>query len=227
MSNKETVELRAEDGHLLDAYVGRPEGEPIGGLVVVQEIFGVNAHIRRVVDGYARDRFLSIAPALFDRYERGVNLGYESEDRKKAMSFAPRLDIAKALADTEAAVAWLKKALPGKKAGVIGFCFGGTVAWLMAARPGVDAAVGYYGGRIASAAGERLLTPVMLHFGNHDAHIPKQDVDRIAAAHPEVQIFRYEAGHGFNCDMRKDFAPEAARVARERSLAFLKEHLAE
>ena len=144
----EHVKLEASDGHELDAYVAHPEGGPIAGLVVVQEIFGVNRHIRSVADGYAKDGFLAVAPALFDRYERGLELGYEGEDMQKAMSLISRLNLDHALKDTAAALEYARRQT-GKKSGVIGYCFGGTIAWLAAARLGVNTAVGYYGGQIA------------------------------------------------------------------------------
>jgi carboxymethylenebutenolidase len=150
----ERVRLTANDGHEFEAYVAKPEGEPIAGLVVVQEIFGINPHIRSVADGYAKDGFLAVAPALFDRYERGVELGYEGEDMQKARSFANRLDIEAALRDTDAALDYVR-GQTGKKCGVIGYCFGGTVAWLAATRLKVEVAVGYYGGRIAMFAAEQ------------------------------------------------------------------------
>src|SRR5271154_3509189 len=177
----EHVKLKAEDGHELDAYVSRPAGETIAGLVVVQEIFGVNAHIRSVVDGYAKDGFLAVAPALFDRYERGVELGYEGEDALKARSFVPKLDVNAAVLDTAAALDYVR-GQTGKKCGVIGYCFGGTIAWLAATRLKADAAVGYYGGRIAMFAAEEPKAPVMLHFGKKDQHIPKEEVDKVAVA---------------------------------------------
>jgi carboxymethylenebutenolidase len=220
----EHVTLKAEDGHELDAYVARPVGEPVAGLVVVQEISGVNAHIRSAADGYAQDGFLAVAPALFDRYERSVELGYEGEDALKARSFIPRLDMDAAVRDTAATLEYVRRET-GKKCGVIGYCFGGTIAWLAATRLKSDAAVGYYGGRIALFAAEEPAAPVMLHFGKQDQHIPKEEVDTIAVAHPEVQIFWYDAGHGFNCDARSSFDSESAMLARERSLAFLKKHL--
>src|SRR5580658_5017128 len=161
------VTLKASDGHELNAYVARPAGEPIGGLVVVQEIFGVNAHIRSVADGYARDGFLAVAPALFDRIERGVELGYEGADMQRARSFIPKLDIEKSLADVAAAIEFAGIAT-GKKVGVIGYCYGGTLAWLAAARLHPAAAVGYYGGRIGNYAAEKISAPVMLHFGRQD-----------------------------------------------------------
>lgn len=220
----ERVRLTASDGHELEAYVAKPEGEPIAGLVVVQEIFGVNAHIRSVADGYAKDGFLAVAPALFDRYERGVELGYEGAEMEKARSFAMRLDIDAAVRDTAAALEYVRKAT-GKKCGVIGYCFGGTIAWLAATRLKADAAVGYYGGRIAMFAAEEPQAPVMLHFGKQDQHIPKEEVDTVAAAHPEVEIYWYDAGHGFNCGTRSSYDAGSSRLARERSVEFLKKHL--
>src|SRR5580658_675927 len=219
------VTLKASDGHELNAYVARPAGEPIGGLVVVQEIFGVNAHIRSVADGYAADGFLAVAPALFDRIERGVELGYEGADMQRARSFLPKLDVEKSLADAEAALSFAK-AETAKKAAVVGFCYGGTIAWLAAARLHPAAAVGYYGGRVSNYADENLSAPVMLHFGKKDAHIPAEEVETIQAAHPEVEIYWYNAGHGFNRDVGTSYNESAAREARERSLTFLKKNLA-
>jgi carboxymethylenebutenolidase len=210
---------------MLSAYVARPKGQPTAGLVVVQEIFGVNPHIRSVADGYAKDGFLTIAPALFDRIERNVELGYEGADREKAMGLMGKLDTDKALADVAAAMNYaIGDAC--KKTGVIGYCFGGTLAWLAAARLRPAAVVGYYGGRIGNYAAEKPSAPVMLHFGKQDAHIPPEEVDKIHVAHPEVEIYWYDAGHGFNCDARASYDPAAAKEARERSLTFLKAKLA-
>src|SRR5271170_7542388 len=176
----EWLQLTASDGHVFDAYIAKPEREPIAGLIVLQEIFGVNAHIRSVADGYTKDGFLAVAPALFDRYERGVELGYEGEDALKARSFVPKLDVNAAVLDTAAALDYVR-GQTGKKCGVIGYCFGGTIAWLAATRLKADAAVGYYGGGIAMFAGEEPKAPVMLHFGKKDQHIPKDEVDKVAA----------------------------------------------
>jgi carboxymethylenebutenolidase len=220
----ESVTLTAADGHQLSAYVARPEAEPIAGLVVVQEIFGVNAHIRSIADGFARDGFLAVAPALFDRIERGVELAYDGADMQKAMTFIPKLDVDKALADVAAAMDFAAH-VTGKKVGVVGYCFGGTLAWLAATRIHPAAAVGYYGGRIANYAAETPSAPVMLHFGNQDKHIPAEEVEKVQAAHPDVEIHWYDAGHGFNCDARASYNPHAAQLARERSLGFLKKHL--
>ena len=218
----EWVKLRAADGQELGAWVARPAGEPIAGLVVVQEIFGVNAHIRSVVDGWAKDRFLAIAPALFDRIEPGVELAYEGADAQRARSFIPKLDVEKSLLDTKAAMEYSANAT-GKKVAAIGYCYGGTIAWLAATRRGSAAAVGYYGGRIANYAGENPACPVMLHFGLQDAHIPAEEVEMVQSTHPEVEVYWYDAGHGFNCDARSSYNAAAAREARERSLAFLRQ----
>lgn len=220
----EHVKVKAEDGHELDLYVAAPEGEPVAGLVVVQEIFGVNAHIRSVADGYAKDGFLVVAPALFDRAERGVELGYGGEDVRKAMSFARRVKMDDMLKDTSAAVEYAHSRT-GKKVGVVGYCAGGTVAWLASCRLEVDAAVGYYGGRIAEFVDEQPNCPVMLHFGKKDQHISREAVAKIEAAHPKIPVFLYDAGHGFNCDARASYEAESAKLARARSLGFLMQNL--
>jgi carboxymethylenebutenolidase len=220
----EHITLRAADAQELDAYVAHPAGTPLASLVVIQEIFGVNDHIRRVTDGWARDGFLAIAPALFDRIEPNVELGYEGDDMQRARSFIPRLDIEKSALDVRAAVGYAAKST-GKKVGAVGYCYGGSLAWLAATRMPVSAAVGYYGGQISRFAQEQPHCPVMLHFGREDQHIPPDEVEKIHQAHPEVEIHWYDAGHGFNCDARASYSPEAAATARERSLRFLLEHL--
>ncbi len=221
----ETVKLKASDGHELDAYVSRPTGTPIAGLLVIQEAFGVNAHIRSVADGYARDGFLAISPAMFDRIERDVELGYTGDDLQKGISLAKQIKPDDAVKDMAAGLEYLREqgtASPG----VIGYCFGGTMAWLAATRLDPAAAVGYYGGNITQYAQESPRGPVMLHFGKLDKHIPKEGIDQLQAAHPEVQIFWYDADHGFNCDVRSAYNPAAAKLARERSLEFLKKSCA-
>jgi carboxymethylenebutenolidase len=218
------ITLTAADGHVLGAYVAWPGGAPVAALVVVQEIFGVNEHIRSVADGYAKDGFLAVAPALFDRIERDVDLGYGGPDAQKAIGFIPKLDVDKAVIDLASALDFATED-SGKKAGVIGYCLGGTLAWLAAARLHPDAAVGYYGGRIGNYANERPSCPVMLHFGRQDTHIPAEEVEKVHAAHPEVEIHWYDAGHAFNATPRTSYNPEAARLARERSLEFLKKFL--
>jgi carboxymethylenebutenolidase len=221
----DSVTLRAADGHSFSAYVARPTNEPIGGLVVIQEIFGVNAHIRSVADGWARDGFLAVAPALFDRITPGIELGYDPASMQTAMSLFPKFNVDKSILDVAAAVDFAAGETH-RKVGVIGYCLGGTIAWLSATRLKPAAAVGYYGGRIGNYAGEEPACPVMLHFGKQDTHIPADEVEKVHSAHPEVEIFWYEAGHAFNCDPRPSYNPTAAKEARQRSLEFLKKNLA-
>ena len=221
----EHVKLTAADGHRFDAYVARPAGEPIAGLVVVQEIFGVNAHIRSVADGYAKDGFLAVAPALFDRIQPGVELGYEPADMQTARSLLPSLDMEKSLLDVAAAIEYAAQATH-KKVGIIGYCFGGSMAWLAATRLHPAAALGYYGGQIIRHVAEKPSAPVMLHFGKDDAHIPASDVEKIHAAHPQVEVYSYDnAGHAFNRDVSPSYSAVAANEARRRSLEFLRKHL--
>ncbi len=221
----EFVMLKTADGLEIGAYVARPEGSPIGGLVVVQEIFGVNAHIRAVADGYAKDGFLAVAPAMFDRFEKGVELGYDAEGWKAAMGFAGRLNPADSLHDVAAAIDFAA-AESGKKVGVVGYCFGGSMAWLAATRLKVAVAVGYYGGMIGKFATEKPTAPVMLHFGSLDAHIPASVGEAVKAASPEVEVYSYDAGHAFNRDADPTaYVAEAAELARSRSVEFLKKNL--
>jgi len=217
------LELTAADGFALSAYRADPAGVPRGGLVVVQEIFGVNSHIRSVCDGFAADGYLAIAPALFDRYQRGVDIGYTPEDIAKGRELKAKAQIDAALSDVRAA---REAAASAGKIGVIGYCWGGYVTWMAAARvPGFACAVPYYGGGMLEAIGEHPLCPVMAHFGERDAVIPVEGVRKFAAAHPEAQVFIYAADHGFNCDQRGSYDAAAAKLARERTLAFLQQHV--
>ncbi len=227
----EWINLKAEDGHELKAYVARPKGKAIGALVLVQEIFGINKHIRSVADGYAEDGFLVIAPAIFDRFERDLELTYGPDDMKRAFELYPRLKPDVTLLDVAAAYEAAKEA--GKGIGVIGFCYGGLISWLSATRSEnlkmqPSCCEAYYAGGIGSVAKEAPSCPVLLHLGAADSHIGKDQVDAVRAAHPEVEIFVYEgAGHAFNRDADPNsYNPAAAKLARERSLAFLKTHIA-
>lgn len=218
------IKLRSEDGHQLGAYVAESTGAALGAVAVVQEIFGVNQHIRSVADDYASQGFWAVAPALFDRVEPDLALGY-STDASRGMKIANQIGMENALKDVAAAIAHAGNALLGRKVGVVGYCFGGTLAWLAATRLRPHAVVRYYGGRIAQYAVEVPLCPVMLHFGSKDPHIPSSEIEKIRRAHPELPIYLYDAGHGFNCDQRKDYAPEAATLARQRTLQFFRKHL--
>lgn len=227
----EWLDLEAPDGHKLKGYLSRPKGDPIAALVLVQEIFGVNEHIRSVADGYAKDGFLVLAPALFDRYERGVELKYTGEDSNKANALWKKLNPDTALLDLAAAYENLQSS--GKKTGVLGYCFGGLMSWLSATRgekvrmhPGC--CVGYYPGGIGKYATEKPSCPVMLHFGGADSHIGADQREAVHKANPTVEIFVYKgAEHAFNRDVHTSYHPEAAKLARQRSLDFLKKHLTE
>jgi carboxymethylenebutenolidase len=219
----EWIELTAADGFRLSAYLAFAKGTPRGALVVAQEIFGVNSHIRSVCDGYAADGYVAVAPALFDRYERGVDLGYTPPDIARGRQL-------KGLARTDAALLDLAAARDSVasigKVGVIGYCWGGYLAWIAAARlPGFAGAVPYYGGGMTEAIAEQPVCPVMAHFGERDSNIPTAGVKALAAAHPSAQVFLYPADQGFNCDQRGAFDAEAARLARERTLAFLRRNI--
>lgn len=222
---RERIRLKAGDGHEFGAYVAAPEEGILGGLVVIQEIFGVNAHIRSVADRFEDNGFAAVAPALFDRIEPGIELGYDSSGMARAMSFRRRLKLEDALNDVAAALRYADERT-GKPAGVVGYCFGGTLAWLSATRLEPAAAVCYYGGGIREFAGEKPRCPVMLHFGTKDPHIPKVVVDQIERLHPEVSLYRYNAGHGFNCSERSSFDLQSSQDAFARTLLFFESHLA-
>lgn len=219
------ITLTAEDGHRLSAYRAAPAGRPRAGLVVIQEIFGVNSHIRRVADGFAADGYVALAPAVFDRVERDFATGYQPADIERGREIRSKVGWDAMVVDVRAAVRAL--AAEGLRVGVVGYCMGGSLAWLAATRiDGVAAAVGYYGGAVAEFASERPRCPVLLHFGETDQSIPREHWDRIRAAHPEVPLHVYPAGHGFNCDERASYHEPSARLARERTLEFFARHLA-
>jgi carboxymethylenebutenolidase len=216
------MELTAADGHRLQAYESVPSGAARGGVVVVQEIFGVNDHIRRVADGYAADGYRVIAPALFDRVRPGIELGYTDADIAEGRKIRGQLSFDQALADVEAA----RKALGDRNIGIVGYCWGGTVTWLAAARiAGFAAAASYYGGGIGQFAAEHPRCPTQCHFGEKDHAIPMSEVAAVRAANPGVEVYTYPAGHGFNCDARASFDAAAAKLARDRTLAFFRKHL--
>ena len=218
------INLTAEDGFRLSAYKATPSGTPRGGLVVIQEIFGVNSHIKKVADGFAADGYAVIAPAIFDRVERGFESGYAPPDIERGRAVRGKLQTDQVMMDVNAAVKELAKS--GQKVGVVGYCFGGFVAWLSATRlSGVAASVGYYGGGIADTAAEQPRNPVMLHFGETDASIPKEHYEKVMKAHPKIPIHIYPAGHGFNCDERGSYHEPSARLARQRTIEFFRQHV--
>ncbi|HXP07232.1 MAG TPA: dienelactone hydrolase family protein, partial [Acidobacteriaceae bacterium] len=218
------VKLQASDSHLFDAYVAEPDGKPRGGLVVVQEIFGVNQHMRSVADRFAQEGFFSVAPALFDRVEPHVELTDAGDGMQKAIALAQKVNIDDAVKDVDAALQYAARET-GKPAAVVGYCYGGTLAWLAATRLSPAAAVGYYGGQIGRFAQETPKVPLLLHFGKQDQHIPQADVAKIQAAHPQVEIEWHNAGHAFNNDTRASYNEEASKEALASTLKFLNNHL--
>jgi carboxymethylenebutenolidase len=219
------MRLKATDGHEFDAYIADTSAKAKAALVVIQEIFGVNSHIRSVTDDYAREGFWTVAPVLFDRVERDVELGYGPEDRKRGMNIATHVGLDSALKDVDATLKYAAHKFGAGRVGVVGYCWGGTLAWLSATRLAPGAVVGYYGGQIAKYAAENPRCPVMLHFGKKDQHIPPSEIETIRQHHLDLPIFLYDAGHGFNCDQRESFDPPSATLARERTLDFLRQHL--
>lgn len=217
------VSLVAADGHSFNAWTDGPESAT-HGLVIIQEIFGVNSHMRHVCAKFAAAGYAVVAPALFDRVERDVELGYTADDVARGLALRAGCSEAGVMADVAAAAA----ALGGRRLGIAGFCWGGTVAWWGATRTNLFAAANaWYGGGIAAARGETPHCPVELHFGEKDTGIPLTDVELIRQAHPEVSIFVYPgAQHGFGCDDRASFSAPDAALAQERTLAFFAKHLA-
>jgi carboxymethylenebutenolidase len=221
----EWLQLTASDGFGLSAYRAHPDkGAKVrGAIVVVQEIFGVNSHIRGLCEGFAQDGYAAIAPALFDRYQRNFEIGYSPEEIAQGRELKGRATTDLALRDVAAARDAVADAGP---VGIVGYCWGGYVAWMSAARlPGFACAVPYYGGGIPDASNEKPKCPVMGHFGERDTAIPVAGVRQLAKDHPDAQIFIYDAEHGFNCDQRKSYQPAAAKLARERTITFLRQHI--
>jgi carboxymethylenebutenolidase len=218
------LELTAADGHKLSAYRADAKGTAKGGLVVIQEIFGVNDHIRSVCDRYAADGYTCLAPALFDRVGPDIQLGYEADDIAKGREIRGKVADDDALKDIAAAIAALNA--DGLSTAVVGYCWGGSLTWLTATRlSGVKAAISYYGGQVPDQADEQPKVPVLFHFGETDASIPLDKVEIVRAKHPDLPLHIYPAGHGFSCDARGSFDAESAELAKSRTLAFLSTHI--
>ena len=223
MTRSSTIELTAADGHRFTAYVATPEGKARGAIVIAPEIFGVNSHIRSVADGYAADGYLAIAPARFDRAQRGYDTGYSPDEIQAGIAIMQKVDMANAMTDVAACVAHAAQA--GKVA-IVGYCWGGTVAWVAAARVGgLACSIPYYGGGIPSFADEKPACPVMFHFGEQDKSPTPEQARKVAAANPSAIAHFYDAGHGFNCDQRGSYDAAASKLARGRTLEFLGKHV--
>ncbi len=224
----QSIQLKAADGQAIPAYVAEPQGQPRGGIVVIQEIFGVNSHIRAVADGYAKDGYLAIAPAIFHRVKPDVDMGYGPDDMSAGMALKAATEALPApgvMQDIQAAIGHVASA---GKVGIVGFCYGGLLSWRSACElQGLAAAVPYYGGGVTTPdeIARQPRCPVMAHFGDQDKWIPLDSVEAFRKAHPEVEVHVYPANHGFNCDQRGSWDAQAAKLARERTLAFFRKHV--
>jgi carboxymethylenebutenolidase len=223
------IDLKSSDGFAFPAYVAKPAGAAKGAVVVLQEIFGVNSHIRSVADGYAAEGFLAVAPSTFHRVKPGVELGYAAEDMSAGMGLKTAVEALPGqgvMPDIQAAI---RHAAQGGKVGIVGYCWGGLLSWRSACTlEGLSAAVTYYGGGMTTAeeVARKPRVPVLSHFGEQDHWIPMDTVAAFRKAHPEVEVQVYAANHGFNCDQRGSYDAPSAKLARERSLAFFRKHLA-
>ncbi len=217
------IELTASDGHKFSAYRAEPAGKPRGGLIVVMEIFGVNSHIKKVTDEYAADGYLAIAPAMFDRYQRGLDVGYTPADIEVARGVMQKAKLDDALKDVTAA---MQNITSGGKIGIVGYCWGGTVVFKSACNlSGLACGAAHYGGGIPGLIAERPKCPVMFHWGETDQSIPLAKAQEVAATHKDQTHYFYPAGHGFNCDQRGSYHAQSAKLARSRTLDLLKKHV--
>lgn len=216
--------LMARDGHEFDAWLSPATSTPRGAIVVLQEIFGVNSHIRAVADSFAAEGYVTIAPSLFDRVRREVELDYSPKSVEQGRGYMLQLKEQQVLADLTACINVVRRNGP---VGVVGYCWGGTLAYLAACELPIRAAVSYYGARIVDLLDRKPRVPVQYHFGEQDKSIPPDAIAKIRAAHPEGEFHVYPADHGFNCDQRAAFDAPSAKLARERTLAFFSHHLAE
>jgi carboxymethylenebutenolidase len=214
--------IMARDGHEFQAWLAPPPGRPRGAVLVLQEIFGVNAHIRKVTDGFAADGYTAIAPALFDRVRRGIDLNYTPADAELGKGYVKQLQPEQTLKDIAAALAVVRNS---GRAGVVGYCWGGTLAYTAACQLPLACAVVYYG-KVTSLLEQKPRCPVMYHFGGQDKSITPADVAAVRAAYPDAPLYTYDgAGHGFNCELRDSYNPQAAALARSRTVEFLSRHV--
>jgi carboxymethylenebutenolidase len=219
----EFTTIMARDGHEFQAWLAAAPGRPRGAVLVIQEIFGVNSHIRTVTDQFAAAGYTAIAPSLFDRVRRGIELGYTPADMQEGSGYVKQLDPEATRRDLAAALAVVKHS---GRAGAVGYCWGGSLAYLAAGQLPLACAVVYYG-RVVSYLDQKPRCPVMYHYGSEDKSIPPADVERIRAAFPQAPLYTYDgAGHGFNCEQRATYDPQAAALARTRTLEFFARYVA-
>jgi len=217
------IELTAADGHKFEAYRSEPSGKPRGGLIVLMEIFGVNSHIQHVTDEFAADGYLAIAPQMFDRVQRGLNIGYTPPEIEIGRGIMQKMKLDDAMKDIAASMDNVKSA---GKVGIVGYCWGGTAAWKAACNvAGLACALPYYGGGIPGLIAEKPRCPVQFHWGETDHSIPLEKAREVAAAHADQMHFFYPAGHGFSCSQRGSFHEESAKLAKSRALEFLAKHV--
>lgn len=219
----EDIRLKSAAGEI-GAYLATPKGTPKGGIVVIQEIFGVNPHVRKVTDSFAAEGYIALAPKFFDHIKPGIELGYTPDTMAEGRKIVGELGFDKPVQDVAAAIEELKKR-GAKKVAVTGFCWGGTITWLSSTRLKPDAAIAYYGGGIHGTKNEKPQVPTMMHFGDKDMHIPMTHVNEIRKLHPDVQVFDYPADHGFHCDARGSYDAAASKQAMGRTLEFMKKHV--
>ena len=219
------ITLQAADGHSFDAYAAQPaDGKRYGGIVVVQEIFGVNQHVRDTVDLYAAQGYTAIAPALYDRVQKNYESGYEQADIQAGLAVRQKVPLEGALADIKASIDHLAK--QDMTVGIVGYCYGGMLVWQSAAKlDGLSAAVSYYGGGVQDQGDLQAKCPTMLHFGEKDHAIPIDKVKAFVAKQPDLKVHIYDANHGFNCDHRGSYDATAAKTALDRTLTFFGENL--
>jgi carboxymethylenebutenolidase len=224
------IELKSADGSAISAYVAEPSGKPRGAVVVLQEIFGVNSHIRSVADGYAAEGYFAIAPSTFQRVKPGVELGYTEADMNAGFALktaVEELSEPGVMPDIQAAINHAAQS-SGGKVGIVGYCWGGLLTWRAACMlTGLAAAVPYYGGGMTAGdePARQPKVPVMAHFGDQDHWIPLDSVGDFKKAQPDVQVHLYAANHGFNCDQRGSYNEAAAKLARQRTLEFFAKHV--
>ena len=218
----EILEISAKDNHQFSAYISQPLEKPKAGIVIIQEIFGVNAHIKEVTDLYASKGYLCIAPSLFDRIEKNVTLNYDETGVIKGRNLKELCD-KNALKDIEASITVVSTA---GKVGVIGYCWGGSLSWRIGCQASnLSASVCYYGGDIPKLKNLKPNCNVLTHFGEFDKGIPIKDVKIFEKKRPEVLTYTYPADHGFNCDHRSQFNKKCADIAHDRTLKFLERNL--